>query len=246
MDVRVPVQQFAVGLDGGDHAGRHVVAAEQASDFRLDAGPRAGAELAEQLPVEAGMHAQAFGNGQHHLPVRDGPADLFGHVKRGQQRAFPMAGGARRALLAGEGDEHLMAAVRAADAGEALVQIAALEKGRHGVLDDRPPEAVLGLESLVVDLLEGRKALVHQAPQAGGLRIAWTVQRQGLDTRGGHGRQGSGPGIVYTLSLEPLIPSRQAGVSSLGRNCQRPHQLCRAGRSPAGLAQGGKHVNSSP
>ena len=148
--------------------------------------------------------------------------------------AFPMAGGTP-ALLAGEGDEHLMAAVRAADAGEALVQIAALEKGRHGALDDRPPEAVLGLESLVVDLLEGRKPLVHQRPQAGGLRIAWTVQRQGLDTRGGHGRQGSGPGIVYTLSLEPLIPSRQAGVSSLGRNCQRPHQLCRGGVPPQAL-----------
>jgi len=36
-----------------------------------------------------------------------------------------------------------MLAVWAADAGEALVQIAALEKGRHGAIDNRPPESVM-------------------------------------------------------------------------------------------------------
>ncbi len=35
VDVRVPVQKFAVGLDGGDHAGRHVVAAELAPPSRM-------------------------------------------------------------------------------------------------------------------------------------------------------------------------------------------------------------------
>jgi hypothetical protein len=44
--------------------------------------------------------------------------------------------------------------------------IAAVEKGAHGTLDDRPPEAVLGLKTLVVDALEGLEVLIHQAPQA--------------------------------------------------------------------------------
>ena len=57
-----------------------------------------------------------------------------------------------------------------------------LEKGRHGALDDRPPEAVLGLKPLVVDLLEGGEMPVHQAPQVGGLRIAWAVEGQRLDS----------------------------------------------------------------
>ena len=39
VDVRVPVQKLAVGLDGGDHARQHVVAAEQAPDFGPDAAP---------------------------------------------------------------------------------------------------------------------------------------------------------------------------------------------------------------
>ena len=108
--------------------------------------------------------------------MRDGRTDLFGHVQGGQQGAFLVAGGARAALLAGIGHEHLVPAVGAAHAGEALVQIAALEKGRHGALHDRPPEAVLGLEALVVDLLEGLEMAVHHAPQAGRLRIAWAVE----------------------------------------------------------------------
>ena len=76
-----------------------------------------------------------------------------------------------------------MVAVRAADAGEALVQIAAQEKGRHATLHDRALEAALGRKPLVVDLLEGGEMLVQQPPQIGGLRIAGTVQRQRLDTR---------------------------------------------------------------
>jgi hypothetical protein len=46
-------------------------------------------------------------------------------------------------LLAGEGDEHLMLAVGAANSGKAFLQIAALEKGRHRLFDDRPPVAIL-------------------------------------------------------------------------------------------------------
>ena len=40
------------------------------------------------------------------------------------------------------------------------------------------------------DLLKGVKMLIEQAPQVGGLWIAWAVERPGLDTGGGHGRKG--------------------------------------------------------
>jgi len=118
----------------------------------------------------------------------DGRADLFGYVQRGQQRPLLVAGGTSAALLAGEGDEHLMLAVGAANSGKAFLQIAALEKGRHRLFDDRPPVAILGLIALVVDLLEGVKMLIEQPPQVGGPGIAWAVKRPGLDTSGGHGR----------------------------------------------------------
>jgi hypothetical protein len=59
------------------------------------------------------------------------------------QSPFLVARWASAALLAGEGHEHLVSAVHAADAGEAMLQIAALQKGRHATFDDRPPEAVM-------------------------------------------------------------------------------------------------------
>ncbi len=75
-----------------------------------------------------------------------------------------MARGAGATLLAGERDEHLVLAVGAANSGESFLQIAALEKGRHRLRDDRPPETVLGLITLVVDLLEGVKMFIEQSP----------------------------------------------------------------------------------
>jgi hypothetical protein len=44
--------------------------------------------------------------------------------------------------------------------------------------------------------------LLQQPPQVGGRRMAGAVQGQGFDTRGDHGRKGSGSGMVYTPSLE--------------------------------------------
>ena len=115
-------------------------------------------------------------------------------MQRGQQRPLLVTGGTRghrRAamvgLLAGEGDEHLLLAVGAANASEPFLQIAALEKGGHRLLDDRPPVAIRRLIALVVDLLEGIKMFVKQAPQVRGLRIACAVERPRLEAGGGHG-----------------------------------------------------------
>ena len=90
-----------------------------------------------------------------------------------------------------KGDEHLVFAIGAANSGKAFLQIAALEKGSHRLLDDWPPVTVLLLKTLVVDLLEGVKMFIEQSPQVGGLGIAWMVERSGLDTGGDHGRNRS-------------------------------------------------------
>ena len=91
-------------------------------------------------------------------------------------RPLLVAGGTRAALLAGEGDEHLVLAVGAANAGKTSLQIAALEKGGHRLLDDRPPVPVLVLITLVIDLAEGVKMLIQQLPQVGSVRTAWLVE----------------------------------------------------------------------
>ena len=61
-----------------------------------------------------------------------------------------MAARTEAALLTGEGDEHLVLAVGAADAGEAEVYIAAAKEPPGHVPDDRSPWAVaFGLTGVV-------------------------------------------------------------------------------------------------
>lgn len=129
-------------------------------------------------------------------------ADHFSEEREiGHSGTFMVTGRAGAALLAGKGHEHL---VRAANAGEALVQIGALEKGRYAAFDDGASEGLLSRKPLVVDLLEALEMLVQQTPQVGGMRIARAVQRHRLDTGGDHGRNGTGSGSVYTRQWEHL------------------------------------------
>ena len=125
----MPVQKFSVCLDRPDHTGHRILALEQPPGFRFETRPGTREKFAQQLAIEAGMHAKALGNGEDDLPMRDGKTDLFADVQGSQKSPFLMAGGTRTALLAGEGDKHLMLAVGTANAGEACLQIAALEIG---------------------------------------------------------------------------------------------------------------------
>ena len=184
----MPVQELAVRLNRRDHAGYDIVAPQQPSGFRLQTRPRTRRKFPQQPAIEACVNSQTFGDGQHDLPVSDRQADIFGNMQRGQQRPLLVAGRASATLLTGEGDEHLVLAIGAANSGKACLQIAALEKGCHRLLDDWPPVTVLLLKTLVVDLLEGVKMFIEQAPQVGGLGIAWAVERPGLDTSGDHSR----------------------------------------------------------
>ena len=58
MEMRMPMQQLSVSLDGHDHASHDVVATQQTPDFRLNAGPGALSEFSQEAPVEAGMQSQ--------------------------------------------------------------------------------------------------------------------------------------------------------------------------------------------
>ena len=87
-----------------------------------------------------------------------------------------------RRLLAGEGNElgtvlaWSLLTVRTTNSGKAFMQIATLEIGFHGSLNDWSPESVLALVTFLVGLLERVKMLVGQTPQFGCTRITWFVQ----------------------------------------------------------------------
>jgi hypothetical protein len=69
MQVWVPVQEFAVRLDGGDHAGHDIVSAQQTANFCPDAVPGTVSQLSQQPAIKPRVQSQPFGNGEHNLPV---------------------------------------------------------------------------------------------------------------------------------------------------------------------------------
>ena len=253
------MEQLAESLDRRDHAGHDILSAQQALDFRLDALPGATREFAQELAIESCVNSQSLGDGEDHLPVGDGSTDFFGDMDASQQRPFLVAGGAGASLLAGKGHEHFMSAIRATHPGKTLFEIAALQKGSHGLVDDRAPVAVLGLITLVVDLPERLKMFIDQLPQVGGPRIAWLVQRRRLDARCSHEKSG-----VETMScpmprrpvrpwhVRPALPSLSAvPAGTAGRVCRivyrRTHMRMytySGGLGFCSFASGGKSLGS--
>ena len=98
-----------------------------------------------------------------------------------------MATWTEAALLTGERDEHLVAAVGTTDAGEAVVQIAAAEKSTGHVADDRTPRAVAPGVVLVVGALELRQVTFDGLIQRRLSRLARPVNRYGLGGETDHG-----------------------------------------------------------
>ena len=70
-------------------------------------------------------------------------------------------------------------AVRAADAGEAEVQVAAAEKPAGDVADDRPPRSVTRGVTLVVGALELGQASFDRAIEGRGARLARAIDGGG-------------------------------------------------------------------
>ena len=76
-------------------------------------------EFVQQGAVELEGVTDQPRDGEHEVPVGHRGADLVGDDGAFDERAALVAGGTEAALFAGEGEEKLMAAVRAVQAGEA-------------------------------------------------------------------------------------------------------------------------------
>ena len=156
------MDQLAKGLDASDHAWYHVLATE---DVPVDLGhafPSGASELAEQAAVKAKVNAKPFGNGKNQLPMGHGGADRVRYRVGGQQRTLLMTTGTQTTLATGEGDEHLVAAVAAADAGKTKVEIPTAEELACHLADDRPPRAVALLATIVVGAFKLRKVTLDE------------------------------------------------------------------------------------
>jgi hypothetical protein len=150
MDVDVMMQELTERVDGCHHAGHYVVSAQDGAVHLQHRLPGEPWELTEQTPVEAEEDAQSSGQGEDELAVGHRLAEVLGDVRSHDQGALLVTARAHTPPAAGEGDEHLMVAVGAADAGKALVEVTTGEELLDGLGDDGPPEA----EALLVAFVD--------------------------------------------------------------------------------------------
>jgi hypothetical protein len=167
-------------LDGADHAGHGVGPAAGGAVDGDHRARRRTAQVAQEPALEPEVDAQPLGNREHELPVRHLGADVLGHPTGLLQRPLLVARRAETSASAGIRDQKLLAALGAADAGEAVLEIAALEELAHDCPDDRPPEAIPLLVTLLVDCLELRKEALDQSVKWRLLRVPGTIDAAGL------------------------------------------------------------------
>ena len=152
--MRMPVGARPMRLQAGDDAhGELALARQRANGGRDGAGGDAG-DLAEQATAVETVRAQPLGDGEYDLPVR------HRREQRGVQPLGPdgeslgMTTGAEIPALAREGEQILVRAGVAADAGEAVLEDAAGKELVGDLCDDGAPWAILAREALVVDRLQ--------------------------------------------------------------------------------------------
>ena len=130
--MRVPKEEVPKAPDGDDEARLAVGLPGAVAKPSGDRGVRGVVEFVQQGAVIFERRADQPGEGENEVPVGYDSADLVGDESGLDEGAALVTGRAEAALLAGEGEEVLVAAVGAMKAGEAGVDVAAFEERLDG------------------------------------------------------------------------------------------------------------------
>ena len=179
VEVRVEVEVFAEGVQGEDEGGLGVGEAEGGAEVFGEALVGSGAEVFEEAAVALEIGAEHFGDGQDVMTVGHGREDAGGEEGGGGLDVFLVAGGTEPAAFAGEGEEVFVAAVVAADPGEAAVEVAAVEEFVDDLGDDGAQGAEAGLVVVRVALDERGEVAVGALPQGRAARVTGAVGLHG-------------------------------------------------------------------
>ena len=178
----------AVRLETGDDADREVALAGQRANGGGDGAGGDAGDLAKQAaPIET-VGAKPLGDGEDHLPVRDGREECGVQPLRPECQPLGVATRAEVATLTREREQILVRTRVAADAGEAVLQHAAGEELVRDLRHDGAPRAVLAHEALVVDRLQAVQMVRHQPKERRGLRAPRLVDATHRRCRIGHAR----------------------------------------------------------
>ncbi len=155
MQVGMEVEILPERMNGHNNTG-HALGLVQGDAHDIpDAFVCDAAEVFEQFTVVAKVGPEHLGDGEGDMPVGNREQNALGHQGSEELDLFLVAGGTEPAALAGEGEQVVFLAVIAADTGESVLQIPAVQKLVHHLGDDGTQVAVAGLIPLFIHRLKG-------------------------------------------------------------------------------------------
>ena len=183
MDMGMPVQEVPVTLDAG-HRPRHG-SPGVGCDLKevLERFIRGAGELG-QSPASPEVGPEPPGEGEDHMPMGHRLEDLPGDELAELDLALLVAGRTEAPPLAGEGQQILVATLRATDPSEAPVQDTALPEGLNGMLNACAQGPVGRGEAVVIHPEEFFEVLLNDLPER---RVPWPAALINLLRPGGDG-----------------------------------------------------------
>ena len=183
-DVEVWVEDEGVaervhGGGGGEATVREV---EHGAKGVAQAGGGGVEEMGQEVAALAEDRAKDLRDGEDELTVGNGQADVVGDPTGGLEGPALVAGGAKVAGFAGEGEQVLVAAAGADESGEAGGKVAAAHESLNGDGGFGPERAHGGAELLFVNGEEIVPGEVDDLPQGRGAGASRVVDGGG----GGH------------------------------------------------------------
>ena len=182
VEVWVEDEGVAESVHGGGSGEATVREIEEGTKGVAQAAGGGVEEVSEQVAALAEDRAEDFGDGEDELTVGNGQADVAGDPAGGLEGPALVAGGAEVAGLAGEGEQVLVAAAGADEAGEAGGEVATTAESTNGGDGFGPERAHGGAELLFVNGEEIVPSEVDDVPQGRGAWASRVVDGGG----GGH------------------------------------------------------------
>jgi hypothetical protein len=171
----VEVQEIAEGLDRNDCPGSSLLFWREAKEKDLQGIPGTAAQLGEKFSIIKKVTPEDFGQAEGEVAMGNGLENFLTEPFAKFHHTLLMAGGAEVPAFAREGQEILVATVLALDAGETIVEDAAIKIAVDHLLHIRAEETVLGGKALVIDLLKFLKMILNAPVIRGILRFTRAV-----------------------------------------------------------------------
>ncbi len=180
VDMGMKIEVFAKGVEGENDGWMCLGFTECRTEIKGEALMGCGAEMFEERTVPLEISAEHLRQSQDVVPVGDWSENASEEEIGAGLDVFLVAGRAKPARFAGEGEESVEAAVVTADASETAFEGAAVEELVDDLRDGGTQRSVAGLIVFRVTCEEGGKVAMGALPERRFARISGTIEFHGV------------------------------------------------------------------